>query len=437
MPNETRIVESYEGMRTRDRNRIQCEGEQRVPLIYNELDDPCLCDKEGNNFKRFPIVSLKEGDSIPLIKYYANYQQALKDRRTFMRFGRYINKFYPDRYSSKELEGFSADYNKQFGAYTLLFARTSDEILQVYLNGPNSCMSKHPLQLNVSSDETTQLWHPGYKGGAHRYFQLDDEGLLHPVKAYGDIGKPLDLSVAYIQSNFDKEKIVARCVCWEKEKIYNTVYGSSSNDFRLVPALKKLGFTQSYARFEGARLQRIPFKDNFVLPYLDLNNRYCRDDGEYIVIDSHGEINCESVNGLAIMDNDYCYSCEDRVHSDDAYSDQNGNLFCIGCRDDCLTLCCWCDNYIHNDNTQFHFWQNEGDVCHNCFTNDFKTCQLPGCDNIGTNNSMVSYNFYRTCHSCVRHNGFIDTGFKTVQLNRPIFIKLNDDGKINLEELKT
>ena len=58
MPNETRVVETYEGMRTRDRDRIQCKGEQRVPLIYNELDDPCLCDKEGNNFKRFPIVPI-------------------------------------------------------------------------------------------------------------------------------------------------------------------------------------------------------------------------------------------------------------------------------------------------------------------------------------------------------------------------------------------
>ena len=422
------IVESYESMRGRENLRFRNGLQKYVPLIREYLSDREITDKDGKVFKRFPFISLKEGDSIPLVGYIASYKHGLQDRKTFMKFGRYIKKFYPGQYSDKELEKHSAEYSEKNGAFNLLFARTSAEIQKVYQSGPPSCMSKHPLQLNNSDD----LWHPDYDGDRHRYYNLDADGLLHPVQAYGEVNGPLDLSVAYITSVFNPDKIVTRAVCWESKKVYLTVYGSSSNgDHRLVPALKKLGFKQT-DQLQGARLRKIMFQNNYVVPYLDINSRRVTDTGKYLVIDYDGEIVCESIDGIGMLNNANCFSCDCNMGNDEGYNDNNGNLYCDNCRAEYLYCCTWCDEYFNYNNVTAHYWEGEGDVCNNCYLQEFKTCKQSECNNIGTKDSMGSWNLVRTCNSCILINGLTYTGYKTIELGRPIYVKLNEEGKIIL-----
>src|SRR5690606_7560176 len=111
-------------------------------------------------------------------------------------------------------------------------AATPDDIENVYLKGPNSCMS-HDLS-EFSSPE-------------------------HPTRVYGDS----DLQVAYIVNS--SGNISARVLVWPEKKLYGRIYGDED---RMSDMLEEAGYERG--DLDGARIRRIPIRDRqYVMPYLD------------------------------------------------------------------------------------------------------------------------------------------------------------------------
>ena len=427
--NEITKVESWDGILERQRKRVDYNSIRLLPFTYNcnwSVEHIAREIKQGEKYKRYPHVILKDGETIPLVGFYASYKHSLNDRITFMKYGKFINKFYPDKFDNKTIAQWSNDYAEEFGASVLHFARTGKDIVRVYENGPNSCMGKKRMQLQTSSDSASdptivQLWSKAYAGRRTRFFDLDDKGDLHPCMVYANWDEPLDLSVAYCVSANNPKKIVARAVAWESRKTYSTVYGSSSNsDYRLNPLLNALGFEQS-ANFQGARLRRVEFNNQFIMPYLDLGDnmrRACYDNGNYLIIDSsEGTIDCDTINGLGACNRNPCHCCDDDA-GPDYYLDHLSNRICHNCMSDSYFCCEGCDEY-HHDSSNYSNTDN-GIYCESCSSEYLKECFY--CNESHHTNGMGSFNLERICHNCITEKSLIFTGFRTRKLGRAIYV---------------
>jgi hypothetical protein len=130
------------------------------------------------------------------------------------------------------------------------FARTAEEMVWVYANGPSSCMA----------------------GEASRFSGL---GGHHPVEAYAGF----DLAVAYITEDGTPEGMpIARTLCWPDKKQFNRVYWRSrTNGVALERALQEQGF--SHGKLSGARFSKITIGSSYLLlPYLDASAAIATDD---------------------------------------------------------------------------------------------------------------------------------------------------------------
>lgn len=191
--------------------------------------------------------------------------------------GRYIKAFY-NGLSDDQIRHLANEFLAMHGNVELCFARTQDDIEQVYRTGPESCMS-HPL-CSYSS-------------------------IVHPTRVYG-----LDITVAYLHvKDLPKEEraITARCIVWEEKKIYGRTYGDEG---KLHALLEDQGFRfdEGEDGFDGARLHKIKSRSNFVMPYLD-NDYGVEDNGEHFVM-VPSKPGCAQTNGL-LGDGCVCPRCEE------------------------------------------------------------------------------------------------------------------------------
>ena len=182
-----------------------------------------------------------------MVAFTLDATKGAADIQTRIKPGRYLTRYFSDVLSWREIEEFAQEFAGLHENNELLFAHTSDEIEQVYLDGPSSCMSKP----------------------ARHY-----DSPIHPVRVYG----AGDLAVAYIKSG---DSIGARVLCWPAKKLYSRIYG---DDCRLRPLLDAAGY--DHGELYGARMLRIEADHGgFVVPYLDGCNS-AGDNGEYLVISS-------------------------------------------------------------------------------------------------------------------------------------------------------
>lgn len=218
-----------------------------------------------------------------------------RDLQTSMRPGRYLTRFYDDL-TNEQIRDFAAQIEK---AAELKFATTADDIEDIYLRGPNSCMSKDPC---------------------------DYESPCHPVSVYGDS----DLQLAYINgSNGDP---VARCLVWPEPKIHGRAYGDTGLIIRL---LERAGYKAG--SFSGARIRRISAGrvrniDRVVMPYIDNVGSFglC-DDERFLVIG--GEFIATMTDGIAaLQEMTCCRHCDESIPAGRAcYVD--GEDWCEECFD--------------------------------------------------------------------------------------------------------
>lgn len=180
------------------------------------------------------------------ISFYNNLYDAFDNRRTEMKLGRYLR-----QYTSKddnEISLICARNGIDCGDSVIKWARTREEIAEVYEKGPRSCM----------------------KGGRGNWF-----GTAHPAEAYASP----DVAVAFIQR--DDDRVTARTVVNIKDKTYVGVYGDSA---RLDPMLEAEGYKPDWQALRGCRLLKVPVGDGrYAVPYLDSNCCVAEHDETYLI----------------------------------------------------------------------------------------------------------------------------------------------------------
>jgi hypothetical protein len=217
-----------------------------------------------------------------LIAYTPSAEYGQRDRHTAIAPGRYLTKFYPEL-SGDDVREYAERQIAATDNTTVLFASTADEIERVYVNGPTSCMSGSEADFNSP---------------------------IHPVRVYA----AGDLAVAYIEAK--PGKITARALCWPEKKLHSRLYGDKT---RLLPALEALGYAQG--RLDGARLLRMAKGGDYVMPYIDDSEAASEYSGEYLIIETGGNIDATNTCGLSSEQDEHpvCESCNEMCDEDEGY----------------------------------------------------------------------------------------------------------------------
>lgn len=244
------------------------------------------------------------------LRYTEN--EAKGDRHIYIstRPGRYLTKYYPSL-SNDDVREWQAKVDR---ANTVKFAETSEECVEVYTNGPNSCMS-HGVD--------------------------DFQGHCHPCMVYG--GKA-DVTVAYLEKPNGKG-YSARAIVWPEKKLFGRMYG---DEHRLKVRLEAAGYTSD--ELSGFYVNLIPDqkdrKNRIIMPYFDCGGG-AKIDGDRVFVsrDVH-ELEIHNTDGVAYIGHAVrCTNCEERAAEDDMVTDAEGDVYCRSCADDQLYHCDRLDIY--------------------------------------------------------------------------------------------
>lgn len=207
------------------------------------------------------------------VAFTASPQHGETDRQTRIKPGRYLQRYYP-ALTPKQVAFYAEWFRKGDKPVEdrgpIQFAATEEEILRVYMNGPQSCMK-------------------------HRYSGVE-------VYAAGD------LAVAYVEdlSRPVGHTVISRALCWPEKKVFGRVYPTPGDNWSidqwtnreeaedvqqdLFNRLRAMGYKShdEGGNFEGARLikRKNPY-GSFVGPYLDQSYEV-NDAGEYFVMTLEG-----------------------------------------------------------------------------------------------------------------------------------------------------
>ncbi len=276
------------------------------------------------------------------LAYTPSEQHGVQDRQIRMKPGKYLRKYFPDM-AAQDIERWAGKFAAENEILTLRLARTEDEIEQVYLNGPHSCMS--------------------HEAGSY-------ESPVHPTRAFG----AGDLAVGYVQRG---DTISARTICWPDKRVFcGTIYGDKE---RMDAALMGAGY--SVGSLAGARLLKIEcggrHVETFAMPWLDGDCTSVDVRGDFFIVAHHGAHNARNTNGtsggypcdrcedscgeetFSIGDDTWCESCYEshafpcarceETYPEDEYNNVEDESWCNGCaRDDAYT-CEKCDSIYRQD----------------------------------------------------------------------------------------
>lgn len=210
------------------------------------------------------------------IRFIGSEEDGLSGRYTSMTPGRFVMKYVDSCPLPSLLDTWCAQMGLDQTVSPLLFAKTAEEIITVYTEGPHSCMS-YPLD------------HPNF-----------DMVEYHPVTVYGDS----DVCIAYIERYGD---ITARCLVWPEKKVHGRIYGDKQ---RLLERLRENDYVKNWEGFTGARIHHLANKrDNvLILPYIDGDEMgVIKQDEEWLVLSNKPHIIAKSPHGVA--SGDVCLHC--------------------------------------------------------------------------------------------------------------------------------
>jgi hypothetical protein len=135
--------------RLREQRRFDLNEYEALPWDLPVIED------------HYAHVSVEDGAKVA---FTPSHEKGMVDVQVRMKPGRYLTKFYP-HLSADKVREYAIALDKAIG---VRFAVTADDIVRVYLNGPNSCMS-HATNTYASNP-------------------------VHPCAVYGDS----DLQLAYL-----------------------------------------------------------------------------------------------------------------------------------------------------------------------------------------------------------------------------------------------
>ena len=205
--------------------------------------------------------------------------------------GRYLNRYADAYLSPEQISKHVVRMIYVEGGYEVRYARTADEIEDIYTTrstGPQSC-----LRYPIDCDDDDHSW----------------ESSVHPARVYAGP----DLCVAYLYDT-KEGRAVGRVLVWEERKFFGRLYGETYECQTILgDELEKLGFTGP-KQLNASRILRVFEDGHFVLPYIDLS-RAVDDNGEYLVINADGDINGESQSGWSEYEvYDPCPNCGSQGH---------------------------------------------------------------------------------------------------------------------------
>jgi hypothetical protein len=336
-----------------------------VPVLgYTDVQEALEYYAETNRTKLFHFahLSLK---NMPQIAYTDNNRNGVDDRQRSLRIGRYLTRFCKYRLSEKRILELVDEHNAMFDVRESFVATTPDDIENVYLNGPNSCMSH-----SVNNYQT---------------------GDIHPVSIYG----AGDVGVFYLKDN--DGDISGRALVALKSKIHGRIYGDCA---RMEASLAQAGYRPDYDNngFNGCKLHIMKNEDAEVIaPYFDgaykavvvtetdvanqLNYQMYMANPKTVSMLRHVvTYDCEQTSGLAEdSERIMCESCEDSINEDDQFYSEDGNqtILCQNCFDETHDNCDHCGDTTHNERL---CWVESAQVnlCYEC--HDETTLCCTDCD---------------------------------------------------------
>jgi len=263
---------------------------------------------QAKHTEHFCHVSTEQAGKIAFTENAAKGQV---DRQLVMSPGRYLHRHFSEQLDNNAIEGWCARLSVQLQEHALKITQDADEIEDVYVGGPSSCMA---------------------------HDASDFESCCHPVRVYAGP----DTAVAYIGS---REDASARSVVWPERKIYTSIYGDVS---RLRLLLEEAGYKEG--GLNGARVRRIEDGNDLVVPYIDAGD-YLGDDGQYLII-GRGSICSDNTNGLSRV-TWYCSRCEndDESHETVYFVGGGEEEWCSHCHQDHTIFCEYNERSYSEDET--------------------------------------------------------------------------------------
>lgn len=212
------------------------------------------------------------------IAYTENPEKGTLDIQTRMGFGAYLVKEFRDDFTDAQIAEAVLILSNATAKRRLYVTKTAEEAVAVYLNGPNSCMSKE----------------------LHHY-----SGSRHPASVYagGDLAVAfiLDGKVSYDLEHADVEAIekygvTARAVVWPAKKLTGRIYG---DEVRLREALISAGYDPDQDELCGARIPALEEDDgSYTMPYLDGAYEVSGPVGGFFTTTNDGDYECQSTSGV-------------------------------------------------------------------------------------------------------------------------------------------
>ena len=203
------------------------------------------------------------------VAFYASEAALLEGKRTFMRPGRYLEKYWGPSgrcpyLSPVEVIDMTRAFTDTFTSPELKFVSDPDGWEYVYENGPKSCMKYNR------------------KG---RYLHEDLCGANHPVRVYAHPDS--DLALAYIEK---KGQIVARTIVNRAEGSYLRIYAYDGFSRReMERLLEEVQYGQNNECLADQPLVLRWYDDGrLIVPWLDGSCQYVKIEGDRLVISRDG-----------------------------------------------------------------------------------------------------------------------------------------------------
>lgn len=244
---------------------------QTTRLMPVWCKEPFWTENASRNADHFVHVSTKDPQ---LLAYTATEEKGERDIQTPVKPGKYLMTYFKEILTERHIK-FLAEWQIAGGArpneetvkpkYELLFAWTPQEIFDVYLKGPSSCM-------------------------------VFDTFARSPVRIYG----AGDLAVAYIRNT--RKAIIARAVVYPEKKAASKIYTNDRYDTQKIwgefqTVLKEHGykFAPEGATFEGARLLKERhgdfdrYHDEYLIPSIEIGPEMMDAEGDFFVLRCRGK----------------------------------------------------------------------------------------------------------------------------------------------------
>jgi hypothetical protein len=293
----------------REMERIDASEYPALPRNVIDHIDPLTYLKET------PHLAVK-GPNQGKVAYTESTRKGGADVQSVMKPGKYLRRVLKDKVDDQALKTMVADMQSHAN-YEVKIVSTPDEVAEVYMKGPQSCMSHGKDRFGATYDTSGQWYHP-----IEALFWKDGSGDIQLV--YVDIqGRP-----------------AARALVNTENMEYPSIYGcdwAPSAKNSLESWLESNGYRQEDSALAGAKIPRIDLGNGAILcPYIDCNNLgveiyndHLIVSGEYEADHSTGFIDPDDVNSRD------CDDCYEPTHEDDlTYVDRSDHRVCQSCLDD-------------------------------------------------------------------------------------------------------